>query len=39
MHDGIQARTLFATHYHELTRLAGRLDCYVAAHPRPSARI
>jgi DNA mismatch repair protein MutS len=25
MHDEIRARTLFATHYHELTRLAGRL--------------
>jgi DNA mismatch repair protein MutS len=27
MHDQVQCRTLFATHYHELTRLAGRLDC------------
>jgi DNA mismatch repair protein MutS len=26
MHDEVRARTLFATHYHELTRLAGRLD-------------
>ena len=26
MHDQVQCRTLFATHYHELTRLAGRLD-------------
>ncbi len=25
MHDEVRARTLFATHYHELTRLAGRL--------------
>ena len=25
MHDEVKARTLFATHYHELTRLAGRL--------------
>jgi DNA mismatch repair protein MutS len=26
MHDEVGCRTLFATHYHELTRLAGRLD-------------
>src|SRR4029079_5310223 len=26
MHDEIKARTLFATHYHELTRLADRLE-------------
>ncbi|MEJ7777224.1 MAG: DNA mismatch repair protein MutS [Sphingomicrobium sp.] len=26
MHDQVKCRTLFATHYHELTRLAGRLD-------------
>ena len=34
MHDSIQARTLFATHYHELTRLAGRLDCLSLHHVR-----
>ena len=28
MHDEIKCRTLFATHYHELTRLAGRLDAF-----------
>ena len=27
-------RTLFATHYHELTRLAGRLDCLSLHHVR-----
>ncbi|WP_352428775.1 DNA mismatch repair protein MutS [Thermoflexus sp.] len=26
LHDEVQARTLFATHYHELTRLAGHLE-------------
>jgi DNA mismatch repair protein MutS len=26
MHDQVRARTLFATHYHELTRLADRLE-------------
>jgi len=26
LHDEVQARTLFATHYHELTRLAERLE-------------
>jgi DNA mismatch repair protein MutS len=26
MHDQVKARTLFATHYHELTRLADRLE-------------
>ena len=26
MHDQVRCRTLFATHYHELTRLADRLD-------------
>ena len=34
MHDKIQCRTLFATHYHELTRLAGRLDCLSLHHVR-----
>jgi DNA mismatch repair protein MutS len=34
MHDSIKARTLFATHYHELTRLAGRLDCLSLHHVR-----
>ena len=34
MHDSIQARTLFATHYHELTRLAGRLDALSLHHVR-----
>ncbi|MEO5972659.1 MAG: DNA mismatch repair protein MutS, partial [Sphingomicrobium sp.] len=34
MHDDVQARTLFATHYHELTRLAGRLDCLSLHHVR-----
>ncbi|MEO5773802.1 MAG: DNA mismatch repair protein MutS [Sphingomicrobium sp.] len=34
MHDQIKARTLFATHYHELTRLAGRLDCLSLHHVR-----
>jgi DNA mismatch repair protein MutS len=34
MHDDIQCRTLFATHYHELTRLAGRLDCLSLHHVR-----
>jgi DNA mismatch repair protein MutS len=34
MHDDIKARTLFATHYHELTRLAGRLDCLSLHHVR-----
>ena len=26
MHDSVKCRTLFATHYHELTRLSERLD-------------
>jgi DNA mismatch repair protein MutS len=34
MHDEVQARTLFATHYHELTRLAGRLDSLSLHHVR-----
>ena len=34
MHDQVQCRTLFATHYHELTRLAGRLDCLSLHHVR-----
>jgi DNA mismatch repair protein MutS len=34
MHDQIKSRTLFATHYHELTRLAGRLDCLSLHHVR-----
>ncbi|MCX7670903.1 MAG: DNA mismatch repair protein MutS, partial [Anaerolineae bacterium] len=32
IHDRIGARTLFATHYHELTELAGRLDGVVNLH-------
>jgi DNA mismatch repair protein MutS len=34
MHDRVKCRTLFATHYHELTRLAGRLDCLSLHHVR-----
>jgi DNA mismatch repair protein MutS len=34
MHDQVKARTLFATHYHELTRLAGRLDALSLHHVR-----
>ncbi|MEO5612330.1 MAG: DNA mismatch repair protein MutS, partial [Sphingomicrobium sp.] len=34
MHDQLQCRTLFATHYHELTRLAERLDCLSLHHVR-----
>lgn len=34
MHDQIKARTLFATHYHELTRLSGRLDALSLHHVR-----
>ena len=34
MHDQARCRTLFATHYHELTRLAGRLDCLSLHHVR-----
>jgi len=34
MHDQVKARTLFATHYHELTRLADRLDALTLHHVR-----
>ena len=34
MHDVVRARTLFATHYHELTRLADRLDALSLHHVR-----
>jgi DNA mismatch repair protein MutS len=34
MHDEAKSRTLFATHYHELTRLAGRLPCLSLHHVR-----
>ncbi|MBA3729925.1 MAG: DNA mismatch repair protein MutS, partial [Sphingomonas sp.] len=34
MHDTVRARTLFATHYHELTRLAARLDALSLHHVR-----
>ncbi len=34
MHDEVRCRTLFATHYHELTRLTGRLDCLSLHHVR-----
>ncbi|WP_300973385.1 DNA mismatch repair protein MutS [Sphingomonas sp. LHG3406-1] len=34
MHDEARSRTLFATHYHELTRLAGRLPCLSLHHVR-----
>ncbi len=34
MHDTVKARTLFATHYHELTRLADRLDTLSLHHVR-----
>ena len=34
MHDDIKARTLFATHYHELTRLADRMDALSLHHVR-----
>ena len=33
-HDIVEARTLFATHYHELTRLAERLDRLSLHHVR-----
>ena len=34
MHDQVKCRTLFATHYHELTRLADRLDALSLHHVR-----
>ena len=34
MHDSVKARTLFATHYHELTRLADRLEALSLHHVR-----
>ena len=34
MHDQLRCRTLFATHYHELTRLAARLDALSLHHVR-----
>jgi DNA mismatch repair protein MutS len=34
MHDTVKARTLFATHYHELTRLADRLEALSLHHVR-----
>src|SRR5579884_3053190 len=34
MHDQVKCRTLFATHYHELTRLAGRLESLSLHHVR-----
>ncbi len=34
MHDQVKCRTLFATHYHELTRLKGRLDSLSLHHVR-----
>jgi DNA mismatch repair protein MutS len=34
MHNEVKCRTLFATHYHELTRLAGRLDALSLHHVR-----
>ncbi len=34
MHDEVRCRTLFATHYHELTRLADRLDALSLHHVR-----
>ena len=34
MHDQARSRTLFATHYHELTRLADRLDALSLHHVR-----
>jgi DNA mismatch repair protein MutS len=34
VHDQVKARTLFATHYHELTRLADRLEGLSLHHVR-----
>ena len=34
MHDQVRSRTLFATHYHELTRLTDRLDALSLHHVR-----
>ncbi|MDQ3079729.1 MAG: DNA mismatch repair protein MutS [Pseudomonadota bacterium] len=34
MHDQVRCRTMFATHYHELTRLADRLDALSLHHVR-----
>ncbi|WP_037498988.1 DNA mismatch repair protein MutS [Sphingomonas jaspsi] len=34
MHDTVNSRTLFATHYHELTRLSDRLDALSLHHVR-----
>jgi DNA mismatch repair protein MutS len=34
MHDQVKARTLFATHYHELTRLADKLEALSLRHVR-----
>jgi DNA mismatch repair protein MutS len=34
MHDQVKCRTLVATHYHELTRLSGRLDSLSLHHVR-----
>ena len=34
MHGDVRCRTLFATHYHELTRLAGRLETLSLHHVR-----
>jgi DNA mismatch repair protein MutS len=34
MHDQVKSRTLFATHYHELTRLADRLEALSLHHVR-----
>jgi DNA mismatch repair protein MutS len=34
MHDQVKCRTLFATHYHELTRLTGRLETLSLHHVR-----